>query len=141
MITDLVSTKHSAKLVAAAEELLKLKETKFKMQTLEWAIANSNLNSFEYVDKEEATSNGEEFTVRVKSTALVLKVFLAFRKGSGYCITDRAVLSKNTNFYYTYPGEVGEQLFRKALSSQIHELIGREPRIGIENSSYAIYYS
>jgi hypothetical protein len=35
----------------------------------------------------------------------------------------------------------GEKQFRDALSTQIHELLGHEPRITLAESGHAIYYS
>jgi hypothetical protein len=97
-----------------------------KNHKLEWAIANSSINSFKY-----ATGVGADGTkCVVDSTQLAKSVLLAFRRGSGVCIS---------NCGNTLDGS--EQEFLKALVLQIQELLGHEPRLARKDAGHFIYYS
>ena len=109
-----------------------------KNQQLEWAISNAGLNSFKFYDKDIG-----DFNNHVESTSLVKNILFFFRKDRGRYITNRSMKPYKEYNRVTPQAEVdeGEKLFRAALSTQIHELIGQEPRIALADKAYAIYYS
>ena len=61
-------------------------------------------------------------------------------RGLGVTITNRNLIQQSYR-YGKDKVEDGEKQFREALESQIHELIGQNPRIAVADSGYAIYYS
>ena len=109
-----------------------------KNQQLEWAISNAGLNSFKFYDKDIG-----DFNNHVESTSLVKNILFFFRKDRGRYITNRSMKPYKEYNRVTPQAEVdeGEKLFRAALSTQIHELIGQEPRIALADKAYAIYNS
>ena len=104
-----------------------------KQQRLQWAIAKSDIGSFEYYDK----TGG-----RRKSSDLVKEILLWFRRGPNCCflIQDRSLQSYS---YNDSPQKIAEKekQFRDELVDQIHTLLGVEPRVVKEDDEYHIYYS
>lgn len=101
-----------------------------KDQKLQWAISNIGLNSFQFYAKDSYQ--------KVESASFVKTILFSFRKGTGHYITNRSMTGYNA---YGNKPEEGEKQFRDALSTQIHELTGQQPRIAVADSGYAIYYS
>ena len=88
-------------------------------QSLEWSISNADLNSFEFYDSKDKKIQN--------SCAFVRQILLKFRRNAGMMIPK----------YYTLNDSHSD--FINALKSQIHELVGLEPCIQIENEESFIY--
>ena len=107
------------------EEVVDLSDTvleQTRIQSLQWAISNAELNCFNYYEKSSP----------LKSTSLVRSILFSFMTGRGYYINDKSLKS----FYYS--NEVGEAEFRTALVSQIYELTGDKPRLEKDSGGWAI---
>ncbi len=99
-------------------------EDLFKKQTLEWAISNAHLGSFQYYVQPNI------FTWYGDSKEVAKLILLSFRQGNGHDITR-----------YRMNTASGPKEFRNAISVQIHLLTGVKPRIAMEGKSCIIYYS
>jgi hypothetical protein len=95
-----------------------------KIQSLEWALSNSNLASFKYLD----TKNN-----LVESTDLVKFILFSFRKNIG-CRVENYTLNGGA--------EDGQKEFRDKLVNQLFELTGVKPRLVLASDKvkYAIHY-
>ena len=98
--------------------------TYLRTATLQWAITNAGINSFEFYDV--------ELEKMVYSTNFVRKVLFAFMtRNAKYVPKNRLEKLKND-----------EEEFRKKLVQQIFELVGVRPKIKLEKDNrYAIWHS
>jgi hypothetical protein len=113
-----------------------------KLQTLEFAIANAAINSFEYYQLVDNTDDGDDdegnttITGQLlfcNSQALVMGILLSFRQGKGHLLPLNAYLQSPTND--------GKTAFRNAVLDQIATLIGHPPRCQWEDGKLILYYS
>jgi hypothetical protein len=106
-----------------------------KMQTLAWAIANCDLNSFYYDEPGVSLCSSQD---------LVRSILFTFRQGFGYYLSDKARLAPKETFSMREESEEqkrkSEQDFRDNVSNQIHQLTGTKPLISKEEEGYLIYY-
>ena len=122
-----------AALVGVMQSIADNQQQQVKNQKLEWAIMNANLGSFKYFQKD----NSEH---AIDSTVFVKTVLLSFRRGVGQYITNRSMERYHFHADKT-PIDAGEQRFRDALVSQVHDLVGSRPRVALAGNGYAIYFS
>ena len=98
---------------------------------LEWAISNCSVNSFKYYTSTNQTNP-------LDSADLARQALFAFRTGKGQYITDGSTIRKS---YNAVENENGEKQFRDNMVKQIHQLMGRPPRLAMADQGYALYYS
>ena len=105
-ISDVVKSMDSLK--AEIHSMKGLIGVQGKRERLEWAIANSDINSFAFMDGDYDEN----------SSLLVKHILMRFRRDEGFFLGDR---------YIRYPTQAGRRDFRDALRAQIHDLTGIQP--------------
>jgi hypothetical protein len=102
--------------------------------SLQWAISNVNLNSFECFT---FNLTGYNDIQRQSSADIVTKILLAFMSDEGFNIDAFLIVSNQKNKENIWIE--AKSRFHYAVSKQIHELTGVKPRISIADSKYFIY--
>jgi len=99
-----------------------------KVQSLQWAIQNASIESFQYRSK-----HGPE-----DSANLVQGILLSFRQDRGHYLPMDAYISD-----YGHCTEESKKKFQDSLVAQIYTLTGVKPviKIGSNDKDLAIYYS
>ena len=98
-----------------------------KHQRLDWAFANADYGSFDFVDRSENYCNYKPSTVIVKAITSM------FRKDSGRYITNLAK-------YRTDAGKDEKAEFRAAIVEQLFALLGTKPRLECKEEKWIIWY-
>ena len=116
--------KSTETLINTVGELKSNSATQSKIQSLQWAISNSNIGSFKYFSKGQCHN----------SACLVQGILGSFMQNGGYYINGRSKEMNSQN------GK-GEKEFRDLLVAQIHQLTGVKPVVDLFEGEYAIYCS
>ena len=95
-----------------------------KQRSVEWALSNCSLNSFDYYTKDGQTC---------KSSEIARLCLLAFRIEFGRYINDGFMDRYNKN-------DETQKQFREKLQEQLHELLGKKPRIAKAEHGWCVYY-
>lgn len=125
---------HGREIDFVKEELKKMNAELIQQsqdRRLEWAISNCAINSFKFYTSVNQVNP-------IDSTDLARQALFAFRTGKGQYITDGSMIKRS---YNQVENENGEKLFRDNMVKQIHQLMGRPPRLAKAEQGYAIYYS
>ena len=115
----------SAPMILYLDKVNKSISLQMKHQRLDWAFANADYGSFDFVDK------SENYCSPKPSTGIVKTLLSAFRQESGRYITSLAKYDA---------GKDGKAEFRAAIVEQLFALLGTKPRLECKEEKWIIWY-
>ena len=109
-----------------------------KMQSLEWAIQNADVNCFDYY----VPNANSCYHTKTTSTVLIRNTLLWFRRGRGYYLDDGNIHDQDPAYLREQQKDEAKEKFRTKFVAQIYALTGVEPRLEKQTDGrYIIYYS
>jgi len=107
-----------------------------KIQSLEWAIQNADVNCFDYY---VPNANSRSHT-QIASTGLIRAALLWFRRGLSCYLDDGS--NQDPAYLREQQKDEAKEKFRTKFVAQIYALTGVEPRLKKQTDGrYIIYYS
>ena len=134
-LSDKINTvnQNIANLSEAVKKSNELLERDWKQRRLEFALNNTTISSFSYLNAHHSFKDSRE---------LVKGILVSFITGYPQYLPKGAyIMSDKRVSRYDNPTDDEMKVFRETLKSQLWKLIGREPRLYIDNGKYAVAYS